>query len=113
MTTGPRDTWATWGEIMGSSGPEAPTREEAVQTLLGVARILNGGSGEALEPRADLREQELAPVEEAGPGGEEGRAAAEENDPDQLSFEFAKGYDEGYQMGRRVGLALGARKRSS
>jgi hypothetical protein len=30
----------------------------------------------------------------------------------ELSFDYAAGFDEGYQMGRKVGLALGAKGRS-
>jgi hypothetical protein len=91
-----------WREMVGSLDPEAPTREEAVQTLLGVARILStGASSEEVTPAPDP-----AP---APPEPEGGASPRDESDPDQVSFDFAKGYDDGYQMGRRVGLALTAR----
>jgi hypothetical protein len=92
------------------SDADAPTREEAVQTLLGVARMLGG---EVQEEATDEVGDASGTLEEAEPTtpGESSNSPAE-HDPDQVSFEFAQGYDEGYQMGRRVGLALGARKRS-
>jgi hypothetical protein len=129
---------ATWRETIHLSDPEAPTREEAVQTLLGVARILGGESqggmsgpvkeqtepveeqAEPVEERVRRAEEQATPVEEPDTPTASGEVDATpedesvnggEQDPDQLSFDFAQGYDEGYQMGRRVGLALGARKR--
>ena len=95
---------SVWRETIGSDDLDAPTREEAVQTLLGVAGILSGegreeqASTETTDPSPDVP----APEPEAEPEAED--------DPDQLAFEFARGYDEGYQMGRRVGLALGRKK---
>jgi hypothetical protein len=90
---------SAWKEAMGTEEEATPTREEAIQTLLGVARVLNaGGSGEK-EPLRSLEPQREP--EESG---------SEEPDPDRVSFDFASGYDDGYQMGRRVGLALGMRK---
>lgn len=85
-----------WRETVGPLAPDAPTREEAVQTLLGVARILRG--------------QTPPPSPEVVPTPEPAPAPEREADPDQVSFDFARGYDDGYQMGRRVGLALGAKK---
>jgi hypothetical protein len=32
-------------------------------------------------------------------------------DDDELSFDYAQGFDEGYSMGRRVGFALGSHHR--
>jgi hypothetical protein len=93
---------SVWRETVGALDPEAPTREEAVQTILGVARILSAGP----------KEEALLPDPEPAPAPshpEAGRGPFEDPDPDQVSFEFAKGYDEGYQMGRKVGLALAAR----
>lgn len=103
---------AAWRETVGSADSDAPTREEAVQTLLGVARILSGEGGHGKrEPGSyggeGARERPGSfEVEEPAAASEPSGGA----DPDQVSFDFAKGYDEGYQMGRRVGLALGARK---
>jgi hypothetical protein len=102
---------SAWREAVGSQDPEAPTREEAVQTLLGVARILGGQAAEVLvdpvappDPTPE-RPASSAPTPEPSP--------APPPDPDQVSFDFARGYDEGYQMGRRVGRALGAQGGSS
>jgi hypothetical protein len=95
---------SSWREAIGVVDPGAPTREEAVQTLLGVAGILGGQAEDSGEGLSVSHETAPAEVPEASP--------PVEADPDQLSFEFARGYDEGYQMGRRVGLALGARKSS-
>jgi hypothetical protein len=81
---------AAWREAVGSFNPNAPTREEAVQTLRGVARLL-GGNG-----TRDLSEAVSPP-----PAGED-----PELEEDEVSHDFAMGYDEGYQMGRRVGRAL-------
>jgi hypothetical protein len=91
-----------WRELIGSQDPEAPTREEAVQTLLGVARILSGNA----EPNGAISDP---PPEPTPPEPKEEESPPEPSDPDQVSFDFARGYDEGYQMGRRVGLALAAR----
>jgi len=100
---------AVWRETMGSLDPESPTREEAVQTLLGVARILGGQapgeSAAASPPQSDP--QSVSSIDSDPPPE---TAPPPQEDPDQVSFDFAKGYDEGYQMGRRVGLALGAKK---
>lgn len=110
---------AHWREAVGISDPEAPTREEAVQTLLGVARIIGGlaPGGSVIEGSLSSREAEpagQAPPPEPEPETTAPKALAQEEpirpDPDQLSFDFAQGYDEGYQMGRKVGLALGARR---
>mgnify|MGYP006293008323 CR=1 FL=1 len=108
---------AVWRETMGPVDPDAPTREEAVQTLLGVARILAAqGGGDTVEtpPLAASSGSETAPNpapstevdSDQGPPSQE----KEPQDPDQVSFDFAQGYDEGYRMGRRVGLALGSRR---
>jgi hypothetical protein len=108
---------AHWREAVDASDPEAPTREEAVQTLLGVARILSGQipadsvvEGSPRDPDAPLSGQPSAPAPEAPQAPAAVRDEPPPTDPDQLSFEFAQGYDEGYQMGRKVGLALGARR---
>ncbi len=92
-----------WREMVGTLDPEAPTREEAIQTLMGVARLLSDGP-EPNEAIPDPAPEPAVPdpkAEEAPP--------EKESDPDQVSFDFARGYDDGYQMGRRVGLALAAR----
>lgn len=96
---------SAWREAIGVADSGAPTREEAVQTLLGVAGILGGRAPDVGEGFSPSHETAAVGVPEASP--------PVEADPDQLSFEFARGYDEGYQMGRRVGLALGARKSTS
>jgi hypothetical protein len=101
---------AVWRETMGPLDPDAPTREEAVQTLLGVARILSGQSPEGTTEPAEVSNPHPAPSPEVPSSPEPNPAPESVADPDQVSFDFAVGYDEGYQMGRRVGLALGARK---
>lgn len=103
---------SVWRETMGSLDPESPTREEAVQTLLGVARILSGQTPEepAESDENNAHSQSVTPEAAAEP--ESSPVPQGEPDPDQVSFDFARGYDEGYQMGRRVGLALGAKKNS-
>lgn len=116
---------ATWQGSVQSTEGAPPTREEAVQTLLGLAKIL-GGSGEPGELKAhagapgpgehSVPDQPNPPA--AGPphqGASSGPPPVPDGledtpDPDHVSFEFARGYDEGYQMGRRVGLALGSRR---
>lgn len=91
-----------WRETIGSDDLDAPTREEAVQTLLGLAGILSGEGREGETPSV---------VAEGTPEPSPSEPEPEvEDDPDQLAFEFARGYDEGYQMGRRVGLALGRKR---
>jgi hypothetical protein len=102
---------ATWRETIDPSDQDAPTREETVQTLLGVARILGGESQAGVSTEAGEPDLPPASSEEAESTPEEGSTPSQEQDPDQVSFDFAQGYDEGYRMGRRVGLALGARKR--
>ena len=92
---------AAWHAAIGDTDPEAPTREEAVQTLLGVVRLLATSQG-----HPDSTPAATQPTEDASslPG------TAADADDDELSFDFATGYDEGYQMGRRVGRALAQRE---
>lgn len=100
---------STWRESMSATDPDGPTREEAIQTLAGIAQLLEtGASAPAPRPAPDG----FSPTSsEAPPGPSRPESEQEEDeDPDHVSFEFAQGYDEGYQMGRRVGLALGSRK---
>ena len=99
---------SVWRETMGSLDPESPTREEAIQTLLGVARILGGQTPEVSTTSPPHPGHQPVSSSEIDPPAE--TAQPPQADPDQVSFDFAKGYDEGYQMGRRVGLALGAKK---
>lgn len=123
---------SVWQDAVGSFNPDAPTREESVQTLLGVARLL-GRSGGGIEPsRASAVVVEgmspetpgppsgsEPPVGDATPAAPDADAPAapspEREEPprgqNDLSFDFAAGYDEGYRMGRRVGRALAARER--
>ena len=110
------------------------TREEAIRTLLGVARLLGSaepsglpvaGSGEPASPPEATRDpgeppadgDAATPDEAASATGRPSRAGTEgrsaPGDDSALSFDYAAGYDEGYRMGRRVGRALGARERSS
>ena len=103
---------AAWRESLGPLDPDAPTREEAVQTLLGVARILSGQTPGSTNKAGGVGSPERAHPAEAVSSPDPNPKPEPETDPDQVSFDFAMGYDEGYQMGRRVGLALGARKGS-
>lgn len=97
---------SVWRENVGPGDLDSPTREEAVQTLLGVAGILSGEGREVEDQAAAAAPpSEPAPAQHAEPETHES-----EEDSDQLAFEFARGYDEGYQMGRRVGLALGRKR---
>ncbi len=100
---------AVWRESMEPVDPDSPTREEAVLTLLGVARILSGQVSEGVSsPSNETAAPQAASVEALSPEA----APSPDEDPDQVSFDFAQGYDDGYQMGRRVGLALGAKRKS-
>jgi hypothetical protein len=117
-----------WRDTTGASDPDATTREEAVQTLLGVARILSRDARSeevrvAAQPPGGAPDSRVADAVQVPPGDahasasaapssakEEASSGSEADDPDQVSFDFAQGYDEGYRMGRRVGLALGAVK---
>ncbi len=103
---------ARWREAIDPSDPAAPTREEAVQTLLGLARVLGVQNHKGAKEADDATGPRSPASEGDGSTLESGTSTPEESDPDQLSFDFARGYDEGYQMGRRVGMALGARKGS-
>jgi hypothetical protein len=102
---------SVWRETVESDDPEAPTREEAIQTLLGVAKILDARSRgdeiviEVEKPRGAGR----ATREPAPPAAPPLQA---EPDFEQVSIDFAEGYDQGYQMGRKVGWALGSRHRT-
>ena len=87
-----------WHSAIGDFDPDAPTREEAVQTLLGVARLMNAGPAPATTSLPEAPPPAIDPSPEA------------EVDEEELSFDYATGYDEGYQMGRRVGRALAARE---
>jgi len=102
---------SVWRESMGSGDPEAPTREEAVQTLLGVARILGSQTQEGVSKAGEPSEPDTSSVPTTS--AEPKPSPREEVDSEQVSFDFARGYDEGYQMGRKVGLALGSQKASS
>lgn len=99
---------AVWRESLEPVDPNSPTREEAVQTLLGVARILGSQVSDGTAP-SPPEDRNLRDAASEAPDAEP--APSLDEDPDQVSFEFAQGYDEGYQMGRRVGLALGARRK--
>jgi hypothetical protein len=101
---------AVWKEAVGSAEMGGPTREEAVQTLLGVSRVLDPGGTEGVPEPADDTMPRVPAEPEGGRPPELASPQPEEADPDQISFDFASGYDEGYRMGRRVGMALGSRK---
>lgn len=105
-----------WRDTVGTEDPEAPTREEAIQTLLGVARLLDApGRGEETEVEVEGTPTPKAPWrggERGSPTGDE-PGALEELDFEPVSIDFAEGYDQGYRMGRKVGWALGSRRRAN
>lgn len=121
---------ASWRDAVGTFNPDAPTREEAIQTLLGVARLLShagaqeGHPGPEAPPAAEPVESGEPPSEsgdserrdsEGGEARRDGDPEAGARDPEntgELSYDYAAGYDEGYQMGRKVGRALATRDRS-
>jgi len=119
---------AAWREVVGAFHPDAPTREEAIQTILGVAKLLTqvaAPQAASSEPHPlseslpDGADTSRAPAKEPTERPREARQEAsshglESSGPDEaeLSFDYAAGFDEGYQMGRKVGLALGTRSRS-
>lgn len=114
-----------WEETVSTLDPEAPSREEAIRTVQILSRLLRrpereqedrapesspGEDRPTESPAAPPPEPEVRDSPEAGasrsesPDGPEG---------EEMSFEYASGFDEGYRKGRRVGFALGnhARKR--
>jgi len=113
---------SAWRDTVAGDDPEAPTREEAIQTLLAVSRILDArtrGEEIVIEMAAPSRAptqvettvtQPEAPPEAKAPAAQEPPHRTEP-DFEQISFDFAEGYDQGYQMGRKVGWALGSRYR--
>lgn len=113
---------ASWREVVGTFNPDAPTREEAIQTLLGVARLLAQTGNPEGAPDEGAPGSSGDPVPESAERSDESdRGPSPGSDPDsevgspevggELSYDYAAGYDEGYQMGRKVGRALGARER--
>jgi len=104
---------AVWREAVGAAQVDSPTREEAIQTLLGVARVLTGHEVESSghSPARPVVGAGESTIED--PKSSSDRSPVAEPDPDQVSFDFAAGYDEGYRMGRKVGLALGMKNAQS
>lgn len=127
-----------WEETVATLDPEAPSREEAIRTMQILSRLLRrpagedpgdspspaqepmGQESEAADPEASLGEAASAPGSKDAPvsdpearGDPDSIQHAEEPHGDEMSFEYANGFDEGYRKGRRVGFALGnhARKR--
>jgi hypothetical protein len=102
---------SVWREKVEGDDPEAPTREEAVQTLLGVAKILDARSrGDEIVIEVVAPEGPSKTIRESEPPS--APASGQEPDFEQVSFDFAEGYDQGYQMGRKVGWALASRHRT-
>lgn len=113
-----------WEETVSTLDPEAPSREEAIRTVQILSRLLrqpSGGpeirNGDGRPEEEDTSVQSEEPPESAHQNSQETDESrpesAEARDPEEMSFEYASGFDEGYQKGRRVGFALGnhARKR--
>jgi hypothetical protein len=113
---------ASWRDVIGTFNPDAPTREEAIQTILGVAKLLSQAAPDEAKPSspvdvdaAEVSREEAhgqAPAAEPAPSPtaeEEGGGKGTEGT--EFSFDYAAGFDEGYQMGRKVGLALGTKGR--
>ncbi len=92
-----------WRDAVATLDPDMPTREETIQTLKGVARLLSGTS----HPEPGARETPPPAMERTSPAPE----PEEELQEDELSIDYARGFDEGYQMGRRVGRALAVHER--
>jgi hypothetical protein len=117
---------ASWRDVIGAFNPDAPTREEAIQTILGVAKLLSQPVPDEAQPspRVAVRAEEEASAgaSDEDRGNTHGEAPTQAAAPAaapsavaegaELSFDYAAGFDEGYQMGRKVGLALGAKGRS-
>ena len=106
---------SVWREAVEAGDPDAPTREEAVQTLLGVSRILEArsrGDEIIVEVEAPRKVAAAAEGRDSRGSGRDEPTTHPEPDFDQVSFDFAEGYDQGYQMGRKVGWALAARNRT-
>ncbi len=100
---------SVWRDAVESGHPEAPTREEAIQTLHGVAKILDARSrGEAVTVEAEARPDPATTKQDTEPE----EAPRDESGFEQISIDFAEGYDQGYGMGRKVGWALGSKRRN-
>jgi len=91
-----------WRDAVATLDPDMPTREETIQTLKGVARLLSSPSNGHGTPK------EAAPSPGVGAPAVSQEEEAEEED---FTLEYARGFDEGYQVGRRVGRALAAHER--
>jgi hypothetical protein len=105
---------SAWREAVEKGDPEAPTREESIQTILGIARLLDART----RPEEIVIEVEPPDLESPGAGPEESALEPRQEAPakedagiEEVSVEFAEGYDQGYRMGRKVGWALGSRPR--
>lgn len=102
-----------WEKSVSTLDPEAPSREEAIQTILALSKLLKGGQpGEAASDEGSAATGEAEDASE----GRGGTADSVDGSPpppeeDELSFDYAQGFDEGYSMGRRVGFALGSHHR--
>jgi hypothetical protein len=105
---------SVWRETVSREDPEAPTREEAIQTILGIAKMLDARlRGEELVIEVDapgvgvstpLEVPSAQPLKEEPP-------VRVDPELEEVSVDFAEGYDQGYRMGRKVGWALGSRHR--
>jgi len=105
---------SVWRETVEKNDPEAPTREEAIQTILGLARMLDARSrDEEIVIEVEAPGVEAPAPEESGATSDlrETSPAREDAEMEEVSVDFAEGYDQGYHMGRKVGWALGARRR--
>ena len=91
-----------WRDAVATLDPDMPTREEAIQTLKGVARLLSSPSNGHGRPK----EAAPPPAMVASPASQE-----KEPDDEEFTLEYARGFDEGYQTGRRVGRALASHER--
>lgn len=117
-----------WEATVATLDPEAPSREEAIRTVQILSRLLRKASPEdsSAEPGSTDTQTGVEPfpsssqphpedegVESAPRREPEVREDPEGEEEDGMSFEYAHGFDEGYQKGRRVGFALGnhARKK--
>lgn len=102
-----------WEKTVSTLDPEAPSREEAIQTLLGLSKLLKGnptGNGRGGEPaEVEATMDPVAEEEARAPAGPSADSATNfAHDQEEVSFDYAAGFDEGYSLGRKVGFALGS-----
>jgi len=94
-----------WEESVTSLHPGAPTREEALRTLVRLSRYLeepvdHRGNGGGNAPASTLPARDV-PLPPASPA-----RGPTEGTEEEMSYDQARGFDEGYRLGRSIGRAL-------